>query len=107
MAVIETRTPEGGLRSTRVWYVEPAGELWLEAGTPENPWLQDVRRHPVLTFRAPGRAGRYAARPIDGTVGHERIRSLVREKYGLRDWWVGLLVDTSRSVAVRLAPAGG
>jgi hypothetical protein len=29
------------------------------------------------------------------------------EKYGLRDWWIGLVVDTSRSIAVRLVPAGG
>ena len=38
VAVIETRSPDGMLRSTHVWYAEPDGELWLEAGTPENPW---------------------------------------------------------------------
>jgi len=29
----------------------------------------------------------------------------LREKYRLRDYWVGLLVDTSISLAVRLNPA--
>ena len=33
------------------------------------------------------------------------LTGLLREKYGLRDRWVGLLVDTSDSLAVRLSPA--
>jgi len=32
------------------------------------------------------------------------IRALLREKYGLRDRWVGLFVDQSRSLVVRLGP---
>jgi hypothetical protein len=30
------------------------------------------------------------------------VRAALRAKYGWRDAWVGLLVDSSRSVAVRL-----
>jgi hypothetical protein len=104
VAVVETRAPDGSLRSTHVWYAEPDGELWLEAGTPENGWFEDVRRDPTLGFRAEGRTGRYLAQPLEEPGAHERIRSLLRRKYGLRDRWVGLLVDTSRSVAVRLVP---
>ncbi len=103
VAVIETRTPDGTLRSTHVWFAEPDGELWLEAGLPDSPWLQDIQQHPTLSFSATRRSGRYAAHPIPGSSGHEKVRSLLREKYGLRDWWVGLLVDTSGSVAVRLS----
>ena len=105
VAVIETRTPGGTVRSTHVWYTEPDKDLWLEAGTPENAWFQDVQQNPVLSFRANGRSARYVARPVDDPSGHSRIRSLIREKYGFRDRWVGLVVDTSRSVAVRLLPA--
>jgi len=105
VAVIETRTPEGGVRSTHVWYTEPTQELWLEAGTPENAWFQDVQENPVLTFKTNGHSLRYVARPVDDPSGHRRIRSLIREKYGFRDRWVGFIVDTSRSVAVRLLPA--
>jgi len=35
--------------------------------------------------------------------GHERIRRLLASKYGWKDRWIGLLTDTSRSLAVRLA----
>ncbi len=104
IAVVETHAPSGSTRSTHVWYVELDGETWLEAGTPDNPWFKDVARDPVLTFTADGRSGRYRAEPLPGPDAHARVRSLLRQKYGLRDRWVGLLVDPSHSVAVRLVP---
>ena len=107
VAVIETQIPGGTIRSTHVWYTEPGGELWLEAGTPENAWFQDVLRNPALTLEANGRVSRYTAHRDDSPSAHSRIRSLIREKYGFRDRWVGLIVDTSRSVAVRLVPVEG
>jgi hypothetical protein len=107
VAVVGTRTPEGDVRSTHVWYAEPDGELWLEAGTPENPWFRDIQVSPELDFTSEGRSRRYTAHPIEGSSGHRRIRALLLEKYGFRDRWVGLLVDTSGSVAVRLEPIEG
>jgi hypothetical protein len=104
VAVVETRTPDGTTRSTHVWYVEPDGELWLEAGSPENSWFRDLHATALLRFRADARAAHYVARIVEGPSAHQRIRSLIRKKYGLRDRWVGLFVDTSRSVAVQLLP---
>jgi hypothetical protein len=105
VAVIETVSPNGTPRETHVWFVEPEGELWLEAGSPANPWFLDVQRDPVLKLRADGHVRRTLAHPSDSTVDRDRIRALLRQKYGLRDRWVGLFVDGSQSVAVRLAPA--
>ncbi len=105
VAVIETVSPDGSPRETHVWFVEPDGELWLEAGSPTNPWYLDVQRDPALKFRSDSRAENTLARPSDSTADRDRIRSLLRKKYGLRDRWVGLFVDSSRSVAVQLAPA--
>lgn len=104
VAIIETTTSEGTVRRTHVWYVEPQGALWLEAGTPENGWFQDVRAEPTLTFSADRRSGRYVAQPLVDPSGHDWIRSLMREKYGLRDRWIGLVFDTLRSRAVQLVP---
>jgi hypothetical protein len=104
VAVVETRDPSGGARSTHVWFAEPNGELWLEAGTPENPWFRDVQKHPELVFRTDRGSERYTAEPLNDPEGHPRIRSLMREKYGFRDVWVGWLFDTSHSIAVRLRP---
>jgi hypothetical protein len=88
-----------------VWYVEAEGGLWLEAGSPENGWYRDVQRNPLLTLTIDGDPARYLTRPDASPSVHRRIRSLIREKYGSRDRWVGLIVDTSRSVAVQLSPA--
>ena len=105
VAVIETRAPNGSVRATHVWYTEHDGELWLEAGTPENAWFQDVQQNPLVTFSADGNSLRYRARPFTGASGHSQIRALLRDKYGLRDRWVGLIADTSLSIAVQLLPA--
>ncbi len=102
VAVIETRDPLGEARHTHVWYAETNGELWLEAGTPENAWFRDVQDDPTVILRTNGRTEHCVAEPVDDPRGHPRIRSLMRKKYGFRDLWVGLLFDTSRSVAVRL-----
>jgi hypothetical protein len=104
VARVETRSADGSTRTTHVWYVEPDGELWLEAGTPENPWYRDVLADPTVTLSAEGRSVRHRAEVVDTPAARHRVRSLLREKYGLRDRWVGLLVDSSRSVAVRLRP---
>jgi len=41
VAGVTTRTATGERRSTHVWYVEREGALWLEAGSPHNPWFVD------------------------------------------------------------------
>jgi len=109
VAAIETRSPDGGTRSTHVWYAEPDGEIWIEAGTPENPWYVDIQKEPSVTLRRRDASGEdttdaYVAQTIPGKPAHQRIRALLREKYGIRDGWIDLLFDTSRSIAVRLVP---
>lgn len=104
VARIETRAADGTVRSTHVWYVEPEGELWLEAGAPENGWFRDVLGDPRLSLEADGAVGRYRVQVVDTPAAQRRVRTLLREKYGWRDRWVGLFVDGSRSVAVRLEP---
>jgi ABC-2 type transport system ATP-binding protein len=47
VAVLETETADGTVRSTHIWYAEPDGELWVEAGTPENGWYLDIQKDPL------------------------------------------------------------
>jgi hypothetical protein len=106
VAVLRTQRPDGSPRETRVWYAEDEGSIWIEAATPEREFLLDVRRTPAVTLTRRSDSSAYDAAPVDPPSGHDRIRVLLRRKYGLRDWWIGLLQDTSRSVAVRLTPSG-
>jgi hypothetical protein len=105
VAVIETTSPDGSPRETHVWYVEADGELWLEAGTPTNMWYLDIQRDPTLMFLAEDRVRNTLARPSDSTADRDRVRSLLHQKYGFRDWWVGGFVDSTKSIAVLLAPS--
>ncbi len=107
VAVLETRRSDGTLRDTHVWFIEEDGVLWLEAGSPENGWYVDVRSDPRLVFRAEGREGEFVARPLpEDRARHARLREQLRTRYGWRDAWVSLYVDQTRSLAVRLDPAG-
>jgi len=102
VAVLVTQRPDGMPRETHVWWAEHGGAIWLEAATPERGWLDDARRAPDVELERVGQRVAYRAEPVPEASGHDRIRALLREKYGFRDRWVGLFQDTSRSVAVRL-----
>jgi len=96
--------PAAEPRATRVWVAAADGARWLEAATPERAWYRDVLADPVVSLEHRGATTRYRAAPEPGPEGHRRIRTLLRAKYGWADDFVGLLQDTSRSVAVRLEP---
>jgi hypothetical protein len=104
VGVLRTSTAGGSARATHVWYAEHEGSLWVEAATPERPFLLDIRRTPEVVMSVGEDVSRYRAEVLDSPAAHDTIRTLLRAKYGLRDWWVGFLQDTSRSVAVSLHP---
>lgn len=104
VARLETRAPDGTARRTRVWVAEAEGVLWLEAATPEREWYRDVLLDPVVSLDRDGRAEAFRATPEPGEAARRRLRGWLRERYGWRDAFVGLLQDTSRSIAVRLEP---
>jgi hypothetical protein len=105
VAVLRSRSADGGVRETRVWVADHGGMPWIEAAEPEREFYADVLREPRVDLERAGRVGTYLARPLPGRAGHDEIRALLNAKYGLADWWVGQLVDTSRSIAIRLEPA--
>jgi hypothetical protein len=104
VVVLRTRAPDGALRETRTWVVDADGALWIEAAFAERPFLQQLLADPEVELERAGRVRRYRALPVPNPEGHERIRRLLADKYGWADWWVGLLQDTSGSIAVRLQP---
>jgi hypothetical protein len=86
--------------------VEHDGTIWVEAATAARGFLLDIRRTPEVILSRGSEASAYHAEVLDRPSGHARVRALLRGKYGCRDWWVGLLQDTSRTVAVQLRPLG-
>ena len=99
---LRTTMPDGGVRTTRTWVADADGVLWIESATPERPFLRDIAARPDVELVRGGRGLPMHATIVAGDDGHRRIRSLLREQYGWADRWIGLLTDTSRSVAIRL-----
>jgi hypothetical protein len=104
VAVLATQRRDGGVRETHVWWATDAGAIWVEAATPERAWLAEALASGEVDLTRDGRRERFEVERVPDVQGHARVRALLRAKYGLRDAWVGLLQDTSRSVAVRLRP---
>ena len=103
VAIVETHAPDGSVRATHVWFVEHDGELWLEAGAPENSWFRDAERDPGVRVRIDGVASERRAEIVP--EASPDVRARLHAKYGWRDAWVGLFVDATRSTAVRLREA--
>ena len=104
VVVIRTRDAAGKARETRTWIADDAGLAWIEAANPERGFYRDIQRDPEVELQRHGETRRYRAVPIEGPAGHELIRRLLRERYGLADRWIGLVADTSHSIAIRLEP---
>ena len=105
VVVLRTSDTQGAQRETRVWIADEGDHAWIEAATPEREFYRDLLARPEAELVRAGTTTRVRAVPVPGPEPHARLRTMLREKYGFADWWVGLLQDTSRSVAVRIAPA--
>ena len=77
---------------------------WIEAAFADRPFYQQLLAHPQIELVRGGRVRRYRAAPVPNPDGHVRIRHMLAEKYGWADGWIGMLTDTSGSIAVRLDP---
>lgn len=104
VVTLRTHAPDGSVRETRTWIADADGAHWVEAANPERPFLLDLRHEARLEVVRGGRVEKRVATVIEDEGAHLRIRGLLRERYGAADMWIGLLADTSRSVAVRLDP---
>jgi hypothetical protein len=104
VVVLHTHATDGTARRTRTWVADDDGAAWIEAAVPERPFFQQLLAVPEVEVERGGVMRRYRAVPVPNPEGHARIRALLAQKYGWADWWVGLLTDTSQSVAVRLEP---
>lgn len=104
VVVLHTRAADGTVRQTRTWVADADGAVWIEAAFPERPFYQDLLANPQVELLRDGRSSAYRAIAVPNPAGHQHIRALLAAKYGWADTWVGLLQDTSRSLAVRLDP---
>jgi len=105
VAILRTHGTDRSFRDTHVWWVDGEnGSLWLEAATPDRPWLLDVQHDAQVELTRGEDEDPLRAVPVEGDAARHDVRERMHEKYGWADSWVGLLQDTSTAVAVRLDP---
>jgi hypothetical protein len=104
VVVLRTKAADGSVRETRTWVADADGSAWIEAAFADRPFYQQLLADPQIELLRGGAVHPYRAVPMPNPDGHIRIRHLLAEKYGWADAWVGMLTDTSGSIAVRLDP---
>lgn len=103
VVIVRTADATGRTHDTRTWIADDAGAIWIEAATPARPFAQHIARDARAEIVRNGTVRQYDATIVANPEGHNRIRALLAKKYGWADWWVGLLQDTSGSIAIRFA----
>jgi hypothetical protein len=104
VVVFRTFDSAGGMHEARVWIVDDLGYSWIEAAGPDKLFYTRLLEEPAVEVERAGRTYRHRAVPDRSRRAHDRLRSLLSAKYGWADEWIGLFVDTSGSIAVRLEP---
>ena len=102
VVILRTFAPNGTPRETRVWIADADGVAWIESANEDRPFFRDILQNPDVEVVRNAEVERLHAEPILSADGHPKIRRLLSEKYGWADCWIGLLADTSNSIAIRL-----
>ena len=102
VVILHTFDTDGQVRRTRTWVADDGGYTWIEAANLERPFLTQLRTNPEVRLDRGGTVYSCTASVAPNPDGHQHIRRLLAAKYGWADAWIGLLTDTTASVAVRL-----
>ena len=105
VAVLRTRDVEGRVHDTKLWVVDLDGVAWVRVARPEREWFKRLRANPEIEILRHGGAPQRVHATPDPTVDTKaKLDRAFREKYGLTDWWYGVLLRHD-PIPVRLDPA--
>jgi uncharacterized protein DUF2255 len=103
VVVIRTRDGDGTSYDTKVWAVDHDGVPWVRVANPERFWYQRLARNPHVRLIRAGVEHAVVAHPEDTPEARAAIDEAFREKYGVVDWWYGVLLRR-HPIPVRLDP---
>lgn len=103
VAVLRTSDSEGRHFETKMWVVDHAGAPWVRVANPERGWYRRLLAEPRVELVRGGTIHACLARPHDTSEVAAEIDAAFRAKYGLVDWWYGLLLRR-HAIPVKLEP---
>jgi Uncharacterized protein conserved in bacteria (DUF2255) len=104
VVVIRTRDGDGATHETKVWAVDHDGVPWVRVANPQRLWYQRLSGDPHAVLIRRGVEQAVIARPQDSDEMRAVLDQRFREKYGIVDWWYGVLLRR-HAIPVRLDPA--
>ena len=104
VVVLRTFDGDGTAHDTKVWAVDQDGVPWVRVANPQRSRYQRLSRNPRIMLIRGGVEQPVIASPQDSEAARASIDSRFREKYGVVDWWYGVLVRRG-AIPVRLDPA--
>jgi general stress protein 26 len=99
VVVLHTQDAEGATLKTRLWIVDDGEHAWIH-GNKDSAWMRNLEVNPIVEVERGGERQQYRAVPVPGP--HQNIHELLREKYGIADWWVRFVSNDEDAVPVRL-----
>jgi hypothetical protein len=104
VVVLRTYDAEGVSFDTKLWVVDQEETPWVRVANPERHWYQRLLANPRAELIRSQRTTAVVAVPRDTPEARASIDRLFREKYGLVDWWYGVLLRRGQ-IPIRLDPA--
>ena len=105
VAVLRTSDTLGRGYETKLWVVDHEGAPWIRVAKPERSWYRRLVGQPRVELVRGGAPHAYRARPYAEPERAAELDGAFREKYGLVDWWYGLLLRR-HAIPVKLEPTG-
>lgn len=96
---------QGSTIETKLWVADFDGAAWVRVARPERAWFQRLREQPEIeVVRNGGTAQKVRATPDPSADTQLAVDRAFRAKYGLVDWWYGVLLR-SNPIPIRLDAA--
>jgi hypothetical protein len=103
VAVLRSFDQQGVPHETKLWIVDHAGVAWVRVANPRRQWYRRLVENPRAELVRHGATQPVRATPVEGAHEREAVERRFREKYGVVDWWYGLLLRRD-AVPIRLDP---
>jgi hypothetical protein len=92
-----------GAHETKMWAVEHDGTPWVRVANPKRLWYQRLLAQPQVELLRNGTTQAVVAEPHREPEVRAAVDAAFRAKYGVVDWWYGVLLRRD-PVPVRLIP---
>ena len=103
VVVLRTYDKTGAAHDTKLWVVDYEGTPWVRVGKPQRLWYRRLlRQSSVELIRGP-QTSWLTAHAHPDLETRQALDRQFREKYGLVDWWFGVLVRRG-AVPIQLEP---